>query len=72
MRFGVGDTVAFRRAVAAACNAPAMQSFRAVVTQVCGDWVFLREPCGRERVMPAATMCKVGRNGAVLELVQNC
>lgn len=69
MRFGVGDTVAFRRAVAAACNAPKLQTFRAVVTEVAGDWLFLREDCGRERVMPAQNMCKVGRNGAVLELV---
>lgn len=69
MRFGVGDTVAFRRAVAAACNAPSLQAFRAVVTEVAGDWLFLREACGRERVMPAQNMCKVGRNGAVLELV---
>lgn len=46
-----------------------MAAFRAVVTQVAGDWLFLKEACGRIRVMPQVHMCKVGRNGAVLELV---
>lgn len=64
-----GDTVAFRRRVVEACDAPALRGFRAVVTEVAGEWLFLREACGRLRVMPAANMCKVGRNGAVLELV---
>lgn len=68
----VGDTVTFRRRIAAACQAPAesaLQAFRAVVTEVAGEWLFLREQCGRERVMPLASMCKVARNGVVLELV---
>lgn len=68
-RIAVGDTVAFRRRVAQACGAPALEAFRAVVTQVAGDWLFLREACGRERVMPVSNMCKVARNGVVLELV---
>lgn len=68
-RIVVGDTVTFRHRVVQACGAPALRAFRARVTQVAGDWLFLREACGRERVMPAAHMCKVARSGAVLELV---
>jgi len=71
-RIGVGDTVTFRRRVSEACGssaAHALAGFRAVVTEVAGEWLFLRETCGRQRVMPLTSMCKVGRNGAVLELV---
>lgn len=68
-RIAVGDTVTFRRHVVNACAAPLMQSFRAVVTEVAGDWLFLREASGRQRVMPNTTVCKVARSGAVLELV---
>jgi hypothetical protein len=71
-RIAVGDTVAFRRRVTAACGASAgasLRAFRAVVTDIAGEWLFLRERCGRERAMPAANMCKVGRNGVALELV---
>lgn len=65
----VGDTVTFRRRITEACNTPALGSFRAVVTEVAGDWLFLRESSGRPRVMPRLSMCKVGRNGVVLELL---
>lgn len=68
-RIAVGDTVTFRQRVVQACEAPALRAFRAVVTQVVGEWLFLRESCGRERVMPVTHMCKVARNGVALELV---
>jgi hypothetical protein len=69
MKFTVGETVAFRREVALACKAPAMLAFRAVVTAVSGQWLFLRASNGMPRVMPAAHMAKVGRTGVVLEVV---
>lgn len=65
----VGDTVAFRREIVMQCNARGITEFRATVTQACDGWLFLRAADGREKVMPANSMCKVGRNGAVLELV---
>ncbi|HJV86113.1 MAG TPA: hypothetical protein VJ698_11630 [Noviherbaspirillum sp.] len=65
----VGDMVAFRREVVIRCNSRGIADFRGTVTDVCDGWLFLREGCGRIRVMPASSMCKVARNGVVLELV---
>lgn len=65
----VGDTVAFRREVAMKCDARGVTEFRAIVTQACDGWLFLLDAAGREKVMPADSMCKVARNGVVLELV---
>lgn len=69
MGIRVGDTVTFRRRVIDACAVPMMQAFRATVTEITGEWLFLQEAGGKLRVMPADTMCKVARNGVVLELV---
>lgn len=70
MKIRVGDVVAFRRSVVEACNAPVLARFRGTVTEVAGDWLFLAEASGARKVMPAAHMCKVARNGVVLELLQ--
>jgi hypothetical protein len=67
MKFKVGDTVAFRRAVSSKCEA--LTRVRATVTEVAGDWIFMTEACGANKVMPADTLCKVAPNGVVLELV---
>lgn len=67
MKFKVGDTVAFRRAVISKCEA--LARVRATVTEVAGDWIFMTEACGTKKVMPAANLCKVALNGLVLELV---
>lgn len=66
----VGDTVAFRREVARKCDSQGVADFRATVTEVAGDWLFLRDASGGVRVMPSQTLCTVGRNGAVLQLVR--
>jgi hypothetical protein len=69
-RIKVGDTVAFRHTVASRCGDPqSVAAIRGVVTQVCGSWLFLHEADGTPKVMPLASMCKVARNGLVLELV---
>ena len=66
----VGDTVAFRRDVVRKCGeAAGLTEFRAVVTGAANEWLFLQEASGRTKVMSAATVCKVQRNGAILELV---
>lgn len=69
MKIQIGDVVAFRRKVVEACQSAGVADFRATVTEIAGEWLFLAEPSGRQKVMPAANMCKVARNGAVLELV---
>lgn len=69
-RIQVGDTVAFRRDVVRRCGEAAeLAEFRAVVTGSASEWLFLKEASGRTKVMSAATVCKVQRNGAILELV---
>jgi hypothetical protein len=68
-RISVGDTVAFRREVVGKCNSNSIAAFRAKVTEIAGDWLFLTEACGRRKVMPATNMVKVARSGAVLQLV---
>ena len=69
-RIQIGDTVAFRREVVRKCgDASGLMEFRAVVTGAANEWLFLREASGRTKVMSAATVCKVQRNGAILELV---
>jgi hypothetical protein len=65
----IGDTVAFRRNVITACESRGVAEFRGTVMDVAGDWLFLAEASGRQKVMPVANMCKVARNGVVLELV---
>lgn len=70
-RIQVGDTVTFRRDVVRKCdNASGLAEFRGVVTAIADQWLFLQEACSRRtKVMPVSTMCKVQRNGVVLELV---
>lgn len=69
-RIKVGDTVAFRRDVARKCSLPEeVASVRAKVTQIVGDWLFLLDPSGQSKVMPAASMCRVAPSGVILELV---
>jgi ribosomal protein L19 len=69
-KFQVGDTVTFRREVVGKCgHTPALAEYRGTVTAISGAWVFLAEKCGRAKVMPVTSMCKVARSGAVLELV---
>ena len=68
-RIRVGDTVAFRREVAAKCASPAVAQFRGVVTGIAGDWLFIEEASGKTRVMPIADMVRVAPNGAILEAV---
>lgn len=69
-RIQVGDTVAFRREVVRKCGSEAgLAEFRAIVTGIASEWLYLKEASGRTRVMSAATVCKVQRNGAILELV---
>ena len=66
----IGDTVAFRRdVVRRGAEATGLAEFRAVVTGTAREWLFLKEASGRTKVMSAATVCKVQRNGAILELV---
>lgn len=69
-RIRVGDTVAFRREVVGKCGSDAVAAFRGKVTQIAEGWLFLQESCGRQKVMPAASMCRVAPNGVVLQLVQ--
>lgn len=68
-RIRVGDTVAFRQDVAEKCDSRSVTDYRAIVTQVAGNWLFMTEPDGRMKVMPASSMRRVGRNGVVFELV---
>lgn len=69
-RIKVGDTVAFRRDVAGKCeDAKNVAAIRGVVTQICGQWLFMTETTGCTKVMPVATMTRVAHNGAILELV---
>lgn len=69
-RIRVGDTVAFRREVVGRCgSSDAVAAFRGKVTQIAEGWLFLQEACGRQKVMPAASMCRVAPNGVVLQLV---
>jgi hypothetical protein len=68
-RIQVGDTVAFRREVVRRCGSDGLAAFRGKVTEVAGEWLFLQGRCGRLKVMPAASMCKVAPGGAVLQLV---
>jgi len=68
-RIQVGDTVAFRHEVVGRCGSDAVAAFRGKVTEVTGEWLFLQGHCGRLKVMPAASMCKVAPGGAVLRLV---
>jgi|GEM_PF-1559907 len=69
-RIQVGDTVAFRRDVVRSCgDEAALAAWRGTVTATDERWLFLREEGGRTKVMPVAAMCKVQRNGAILELV---
>lgn len=67
--FRKGDRVALRRRVVEACASPTLAALRAVVTEAAGDWVFLREDGGRQRVLPADILVRLARNGAVLELL---
>ena len=67
MRIRIGDTVAFRRHIVSKCEA--LAQLRATVTNIAGEWVFMTEADGREKVMPAAHLCRVAPNGLVLELV---
>jgi hypothetical protein len=70
LRIQIGDTVAFRRDVVRKCrDAAGLAEFRGVVTGIANEWLFLKEASGRTKVMSAATVCKVQRNGAILELV---
>lgn len=69
-RIKVGDTVAFRRTVAARCGNPQpVAAVRGVVTAIAGEWLFMQQTDGTPKVMPLGSMCKVARNGLVLELV---
>lgn len=68
-RICVGDTVAFRREVAEKCHSQSIAGYRAVVTEVAGNWLFMTEPGGRTKVMPASSMRRIGRNGVIFELV---
>lgn len=65
----VGDTVAFRRQVAAKCNSQGVSDYRGTVTGIAGTWLFIEEATGRTKVMPIDNMCRVAPNGVVLELV---
>jgi hypothetical protein len=69
MKIQVGDVVAFRRKVVEACGSAQIAEFRGTVMEVAGDWLFLASAAGQQKVMPAADMCRVARNGVVLELV---
>jgi hypothetical protein len=69
IRFRIGDTVAFRRDVAARCMSDDVKKFRARVEAIAGGWLFLREDSGREKVMRADSMSRVAHNGVILELV---
>lgn len=67
----IGDKVTFRRDVIRKCgDSNAMSAFRAEVTEIEGQWLFMKEASGRIKVMPAHTMCKVQRNGLVLEVIR--
>lgn len=68
-KISVGDTVAFRREIVGKCESDKLAQFRAVVTDIAGDWLFIKTGSGEPRVMPKSNMCKVAHNGAVLELV---
>jgi hypothetical protein len=71
-RIKVGDTVAFRRDVVRKCghsNGVGVGAVRGVVTEISGDWLFMTEAGGRNKVMPVTSMCKVAHNGVILELV---
>lgn len=66
----LGDTVAFRRDVAKKCsNADQVAAIRGVVTEIAGNWLFVKDAIGRVKVMPMSSMSKVARNGVILELV---
>lgn len=65
----VGDTVAFRRQVAAKCNSRDVADYRGTVTGIAGTWLFIEEATGRTKVMPIENMCRVAPNGVILELV---
>lgn len=69
-RIRVGDMVAFRRDVVGRCGSDGVAAFRGTVTEIAGDWLFTKEKCGRLKVMPAASMCKVSPGGVVLQLVR--
>jgi hypothetical protein len=68
-RIQIGDTVAFRREVVGRCGSDGVAAFRGKVTEIAAGWLFLQEACGRRKVMPAASMCKVASSGVVLQLV---
>jgi hypothetical protein len=68
-RIQIGDTVAFRREIVGRCGSQGVAAFRGKVTEVAEGWLFLQEACGRRKVMPAASMCKVAPSGVVLQLV---
>jgi hypothetical protein len=68
-RIRIGDMVAFRHTVIEKAGREALAAFRARVTGIAGEWLFLEEQGGRQRVMPIESMCRVAPNGAVLELV---
>lgn len=68
-RIRVGDTVAFRREVAARCTSPEVMEFRGVVSGIAGDWLFIDEASGKAKVMPIENMVRVAPSGAILELV---
>jgi hypothetical protein len=69
-RIRIGDTVAFRREVARRCgHSEDVAAVRGVVTDINGNWLFMKETGGRTKVMPVTIMCKVAHNGVILELV---
>ncbi len=68
-RIRVGDTVAFRREVAAKCTSQEVKEFRGVVSGIAGEWLFIDEASGKSKVMPIANMVRVAPNGVILELV---
>jgi hypothetical protein len=68
-RIQIGDMVAFRREVVGRCGRDGVAAFRGKVTEIAEGWLFLQDACGRRKVMPAASMCKVAPSGVVLQLV---